>query len=133
MADDTGLGGIDEGQGDTEDRVLAQAKTESVDALSIARKYEDNFHKDLKLLNIQKATKYPRASESIELMIELIKQLIEKKHAYVGKSGTVFFDAKSDEIFSIMDEASVSERQQAFAYLSLLDPIRTEMYRKLIR
>ena len=87
--------GIDEGQGDTEDRVLAQAKTESVDALSIARKYEDNFHRDLKLLNIQKATKYPRASESIELMIELIKQLIEKNHAYVGKAGTVFFDAKS--------------------------------------
>ena len=56
MADDTGLGGIDEGQGDTEDRVLAQAKTESVDALSIARKYEDNFHRDLKLLNIQTAT-----------------------------------------------------------------------------
>ena len=63
MADDTGLGGIDEGQGDTEDRVLAQAKTESIDALSIARKYEDNFHKDLKLLNIQTATKYPSASE----------------------------------------------------------------------
>ena len=45
----------------------------------------------------------------------------------------VFFDAKSDELFSIMDEAELSDRQQAFAYLSLLDPIRTETYRKLIR
>ena len=122
MADDTGLGGIDEGQGDTEDRVLAQAKTESVDALSIARKYEDNFHKDLKLLNIQTATKYPRASESIELMIELIKQLIEKKHAYVGKSGTVFFDAKSFPSYGQISGNKLDELQPGYRFEGKSDP-----------
>jgi len=122
MADDTGLGGIDEGQGDTEDRVLAQAKTESVDALSIARKYEDNFHKDLKLLNIQKATQYPRASESIELMIELIKQLIEKKHAYVGKSGTVFFDAKSFPSYGQISGNKLDELQPGYRFEGKPDP-----------
>jgi cysteinyl-tRNA synthetase len=122
MADDTGLGGIDEGQGDTEDRVLAQAKTESVDALSIARKYEDNFRKDLKLLNIQKATKYPRASESIELMIELIKQLIEKKHAYVGKSGTVFFDAKSFPSYGQISGNKLDELQPGYRFEGKSDP-----------
>ena len=122
MADDTGLGGIDEGQGDTEDRVLAQAKTESVDALSIARKYEDNFHKDLKLLNIQTATKYPRASESIELMIELIKQLIEKKHAYVGKSGTVFFDAKSFSSYGQISGNKLNELQPGYRFEGKSDP-----------
>ena len=122
MADDTGLGGIDEGQGDTEDRVLAQAKTESIDALSIARKYEDNFHKDLKLLNIQKATQYPRASESIELMIELIKQLIEKKHAYVGKSGTVFFDAKSFPSYGQISGNKLDELQPGYRFEGKADP-----------
>jgi cysteinyl-tRNA synthetase len=122
MADDTGLGGIDEGQGETEDRVLAQAKTESVDALSIARKYEDNFHKDLKLLNIQTATKYPRASESIELMIELIKQLIEKKHAYVGKSGTVFFDAKSFPSYGQISGNKLDELQPGYRFEGKPDP-----------
>ena len=122
MADDTGLGGIDEGQGDTEDRVLAQAKTESVDALSIARKYEDNFHKDLKLLNIHTATKYPRASESIELMIELIKQLIEKKHAYVGKSGTVFFDAKSFPSYGQISGNKLNELQPGYRFEGKSDP-----------
>ncbi len=122
MADDTGLGGIDEGQGDTEDRVLAQAKTESVDALSIARKYEDNFHRDLKLLNIQKATKYPRASESIELMIELIKQLIEKNHAYVGKAGTVFFDAKSFPSYGQISGNKLDELQPGYRFEGKADP-----------
>ncbi len=122
MADDTGLGGIDEGQGDTEDRVLAQAKTESVDALSIARKYEDNFHRDLKLLNIQKATKYPRASESIELMIELIKQLIEKNHAYVGKAGTVFFDAKSFPSYGQISGNKLDKLQPGYRFEGKADP-----------
>ena len=122
MADDTGLGGIDEGQGDTEDRVLAQAKTESVDALSIARKYEDTFHKDLKLLNIQTATKYPRASESIDLMIELIKQLIEKKHAYVGKAGTVFFDAKSFPSYGQISGNKLDELQPGYRFEGKSDP-----------
>jgi len=122
MADDTGLGGIDEGQGDTEDRVLAQAKTESIDALSIARKYEDNFHKDLKLLNIQTATKYPRASDSIELMIELIKQLIEKKHAYVGKAGTVFFDAKSFPSYGQISGNKLDELQPGYRFEGKSDP-----------
>jgi len=122
MADDTGLGGIDEGQGDTEDRVLAQAKTESVDALSITRKYEDNFHQDLKLLNIQTASKYPRASESIELMIELIKQLIEKNHAYVGKEGTVFFDAKSFPSYGQISGNKLDELQPGYRFEGKSDP-----------
>ena len=66
MADDQGLGGVDEGQLDTEDRLITQASKEASDALSIARKYEKSFHKDLKILNIFPATNYQKASESIE-------------------------------------------------------------------
>ncbi|MFM1985848.1 MAG: hypothetical protein RIS18_65 [Actinomycetota bacterium] len=122
MADDTGLGGVDEGQGDTEDRVLAQAKTESLDALSIARKYEDKFHNDLKLLNIQTASKYPRASESIELMIALIKQLIDKNHAYLGKDGSVFFDAKSFPSYGQLSGNKLDELQPGYRFEGKSDP-----------
>ena len=95
MADDTGLGGVDEGQADTEDRVLMQAHVEQRGALEVARHYERLFHADLAALNIKSADSYPRASETIELMIELISQLIERGHAYIGGDGSVFFDAQS--------------------------------------
>jgi cysteinyl-tRNA synthetase len=78
-----------------EDKILAQAKAESADPFAIARKYEDAFHTDLARLNIIPAHLYPRASESIDLMIATIKRLIEKKFAYVGTDGTVYFDARS--------------------------------------
>jgi hypothetical protein len=44
-----------------------------------------------------------------------------------------FFDAKGEEIYKIMAEASKDERQKAFTILSQLDPAKTEMYRKLLR
>ena len=95
MADDTGLGGVDEGQADTEDRILAQAGREGRGALELARTYEARFHEDLAALNIRPAQAYPRASESIPLMIDLIQVLLDRGHAYVGSDGSVFFDATS--------------------------------------
>jgi cysteinyl-tRNA synthetase len=78
-----------------EDKVLEQARTESTSAFAIARKYEERFHADLKRLNIKPAQSYPRASETMDLIISSISNLIEKGAAYVGADGTVYFDAKS--------------------------------------
>ncbi len=44
-----------------------------------------------------------------------------------------FFDAKGEEIYKILVEASKEDRQKAFNMLSQLDPSKTEMYRKLLR
>ena len=78
-----------------EDKMLEQSKKEKIDPFEIARKYEERFHIDLANLNIVPAQKYPRASESIELMLEMISALILKDAAYVGEDGTVYFDAQS--------------------------------------
>jgi len=78
-----------------EDKILSQSALEKVDPFSLACKYELIFHGDLALLNIAKADLYPRASESIALMHELIAELLKKNHAYIGSDGCVYFDAKS--------------------------------------
>ena len=95
MADDTGLGGVDEGQGAGEDRILRQADSEGTGALAVARKYEGAFHADLAALNIHPADHYPKASESIPAMIDLIDTLLASGHAYIGGDGSVFFDSQS--------------------------------------
>ena len=78
-----------------EDKMLEQSNKEKIDPFDIARKYEERFHVDLANLNIVPAQKYPRASESIDLMFELISALILKGAAYVGEDGTVYFNAQS--------------------------------------
>lgn len=78
-----------------EDKMLEQSKKEKIDPFDIARKYEERFHQDLAHLNIIAADKYPRASESIELMHEMIAALINKGSAYVADDDCVYFDAQS--------------------------------------
>ena len=76
------------------DKMLQQATLEKIDPFEIARKYEERFHTDLERLNINPANHYPRASESIELMQDLILKLIDSGFAYVGDDGSVYFEAQ---------------------------------------
>lgn len=89
MQDDTALDPTGE------DKVLAQARAEGKDPFAVARHYEAAFHADLARLGVRPADAYPRASDSIELMLDLIGRLIAADHAYVGTDGTVYFDARS--------------------------------------
>lgn len=76
------------------DKMLEQSKVEKVDPFEVARKYEDRFHIDLKRLNITPANEYPRASESIQLMQDMIQKLLDSGFAYIGSDNSVYFDAQ---------------------------------------
>jgi len=78
-----------------EDKILAQSRLENRDPFSVARHYEAGFHLDLKNMNIIPAEIYPRASECIVLMQDLIAQLLALGFAYRGTDGSVYFDATS--------------------------------------
>lgn len=78
-----------------DDKMLEQAKLEKIDPYEVARKYEKRFHTDLTALNILPAIAYPRASESIEMMLTLIGKLIDAGFAYVGLDSSVYFSAQN--------------------------------------
>jgi len=74
-----------------EDKILKAAKRERKSPIEIARFYESVFFEDEKKLNILPAHKFPKATEYINQMIEMIKTLIEKKYAY-EVNGSVYYD-----------------------------------------
>ena len=75
---------------DIEDKIFQKAQEEKVPIEKITKKYEKLFLADLEKLNIQKADVYPRATESIDAIIALVKELLEKGVAY-KKEGSVYF------------------------------------------
>jgi cysteinyl-tRNA synthetase len=77
-----------------EDKIVGQARVEGRSIAEVADFYETRFHADLAALNISPAMHYPRASECISLMIELVGTLIARGNAYVD-DGNVWFDARS--------------------------------------
>ena len=89
LADDTEI------DPEGEDKVLAQARAEGKTALEVARRYEEGFRADCAALNIHPADTFPRASDCIGLMIDLIARLIDTGHAYPVPSGSVYFDVRT--------------------------------------
>lgn len=77
-----------------EDKMLVSARLESKSPAEIADFYTAAFMHDADLVNIRPADLYPRATEHIPRMIEIISALIEKGLAYVV-GGTVYFDIAS--------------------------------------
>ena len=78
-----------------EDKVLAEARRQGKGPLELARDYEEQFHRDCRALGIRPADAYPRASESIDLMLDLVQGLLDRGHAYLLGDGTVLFDSRS--------------------------------------
>ncbi|MEV0823328.1 cysteine--tRNA ligase [Nonomuraea rubra] len=78
-----------------EDKVLAQARAEGRSPLELARHYEEAFVADTAALNLRPPEHLPRASENVDLMVELIAKLIERGHAYAVPDGSVFFDVRT--------------------------------------
>ena len=84
-----------DGRESGEDKLLTQAASESKDPFDVAREYEARFHRDLALIGITPADRYPRASESIDLMQNFITRLVNTGSAYPGTDGSVYFAANS--------------------------------------
>ncbi|HXM56295.1 MAG TPA: cysteine--tRNA ligase [Candidatus Dormibacteraeota bacterium] len=77
-----------------EDKMLLSARLENKSAEEIAEYYTRAFLDDARKLNVRRAEQYPRATEYVPRMQELIARLIERGHAY-EVDGTVYYDIAS--------------------------------------
>lgn len=79
---------------DVDDKIINRARTENISADKISTRYIDRYFVEFDKLNVKRADSYPKATEYIEKMIELIKDLIDKEIAYVSNNGVYFAVSK---------------------------------------
>jgi cysteinyl-tRNA synthetase len=80
---------------DIEDRIIETANSLGVSVAELAEKYIARFLQEMDALNVQRATYYPRATEVIPKIQEMVQGLIDKEHAY-SVNGDVYFRISSD-------------------------------------
>jgi cysteinyl-tRNA synthetase len=76
---------------DVDDKIIKKANQEGKSAREVAEFYIKEFFSDIEKLKIKPATYYPRATEFMSDMIDMIKKLEEKGIAY-NVGGNVFYD-----------------------------------------
>ena len=79
---------------DIDDRIIARGNEEGIPFAEVSERNIRAFLDYSTRLNIKPADHYPRATEHLSEIIELIGKLIEKGHAYAA-GGDVYFDVRS--------------------------------------
>ena len=76
---------------DIDDKTINKANLEKVPLKEFTDKYIAAFYEDVEALNILPAHHYPRATEFIDGMIDMIQDLESKGYTYTTEDGSVFF------------------------------------------
>lgn len=81
---------------DIDDKIIKKANEEGTTYDVIARRYEQEYFTDCRGLNVKPATVHPRATEHIDEILAITKDLVDKGFAYVANNGDVYFRAHKD-------------------------------------
>ena len=80
---------------DIDDKIIDRAQQLGIAPVELAEKFIAQYFADMDLLNIRRADVYPRATQEIPGIIEVIRGLVDRGHAYEAQ-GSVYFRVKSD-------------------------------------
>jgi len=79
---------------DVDDKIIKKSNELGETSEIISNKNIQSYFEDFNRLNVKAATEYPKATEHIEDMINLIQNLVDKDLAYVAKNGIYFHVSK---------------------------------------
>jgi cysteinyl-tRNA synthetase len=78
---------------DIDDKIIKSSNEKNISILELTEKIIKNFNEDCNFLNCEEPSQQPRATEHIDLMIEMIAELIKKGFAYENNNH-IYFEVK---------------------------------------
>jgi len=93
---------------DIEDKIIERANQLGVLPSQLTNKYIDQYFTEMDALNIERADVYPKATEEIPKMIEMIQGLLARGHAYEA-DGSVYFRVRSFPSYGKLSHRNLSE------------------------
>ena len=78
---------------DIDDKIIKSSQEQKVSTKELTEKVTKSFFEDCEFLNCENPTHQPKATEHIDLMIEMINELLKKGFAYENKKH-VYFEVK---------------------------------------
>ena len=82
---------------DVDDKIIKKANEEGVESLEISEKYIAEYKKDAHGLNVMDADVHPKVTESMDIIIDIVKTLVDKGFAYESNGDVYFRTSKFPE------------------------------------
>lgn len=96
---------------DIDDKVINKANAEGVTYDVIADRYIKEYFTDAQGLGIRPASVHPRATETMDAIIDIVKRLVDNGHAYAAPNGDVYFRTKSFSEYGKLSHQPLDELQ----------------------
>ena len=96
---------------DVDDKMIAEAQIEGLTVPDLAARYIKAYLADIAALNVEPATKNPRATHEITAIIKFIQKLIDKGYAYES-DGDVYYHARKFKHYGQLSSQNISELEE---------------------
>jgi len=97
---------------DIDDKIIDRANKLGISPRELAEKYTNSYFEDMDALNIERADIYPRATEEIPKIIEVIQGLVDKGYAYPA-GGSVYFRVRNAPDYGKLSHRSLESMRAA--------------------
>ena len=93
---------------DIDDKLIKKANEEGITVPEVAARYIKEYRTDAEGMNVREASVHPKATENIDKIIEIIKELEGKGYAYESK-GDVYFRSKKFKEYGKLSHMQLEE------------------------
>ena len=94
---------------DIDDKIIRRAAENGESIQALTQRFIDAMHEDEDALNVLRPTEEPRATETIDEMLDMINTLMGKGYAYQGKNGDVYYDVSKFEGYGKLSGRKLDE------------------------
>ena len=96
---------------DVDDKIIGKANEDGRSAAEVAAEFTQAFIDDMHAVNVMDPTVRPKATEEIDTMIALVKDLIDGGHAYATEDGDVYFSVRSFPSYGSLSGRNIDEME----------------------
>lgn len=95
---------------DVDDKIIRKANEEGVSASEISERFIAEYKKDAQGLNVREATIHPQVTQSMDMIIGLVKDLVDGGHAYES-NGDVYFKVDTFDEYGKLSHMPLEDLQ----------------------
>jgi cysteinyl-tRNA synthetase len=97
---------------DVDDKTIRDSQKEGKTLKDFTEFYTEKFYEDLKSLGIISPSKFTKATDNIEAMVDMVKKLIEKGIAYKSEDGSVYFNIKKFQNYGKLSGVEIDSQKE---------------------
>ena len=94
---------------DVDDRTINGSQKAGISLDAYTKQYIDAFFEHKRLLNIEEAEVYPRATVHVDEMVAFVKKLMEKGYGYKAEDGSIYYDISKFKDYGKLSKLNLKE------------------------